>query len=78
MGLLSGDLGVQFNAKFLNPWANRYEKGAFQEIHYHDDCDIAGVVFLNDGKTSKFYFWDANQTAFTKPWIKNTDTNEII
>ena len=28
-------------------------------------------VFLNDGEDfSKFYFWDSNHTAFTKPWIK--------
>ena len=71
VGMLSGQLGVKFNAKISHPWLNRYDRGGFQEIHYHDDCDIAAVVFLNDGEDfSKFYFWDSNHTAFTKPWIK--------
>ena len=62
---------MKFSAKILNPWLNKYSRGGFQEIHYHDDCDIAGVVFLNDGEDfSKFYFWDAHHTSFTKPWIK--------
>jgi uncharacterized protein (TIGR02466 family) len=69
--LLSKELKITFNASISHPWANLYEKGGFQEIHYHDDCDIAAVIFLNDGPDfGKFYFWDANHTAFTKPWIK--------
>tara|TARA_B100002019_G_C21248655_1_gene589822 strand:+ start:269 stop:823 length:555 start_codon:yes stop_codon:yes gene_type:complete len=69
--LLSQELRVEFHARILHPWVNLYKKGSFQEVHYHDDCDIAAVVFLNDGPDfSKFYFWDASHTAFTKPWIK--------
>lgn len=69
--LLSQELKITFKANISHPWVNMYERGGFQEIHYHDDCDIAAVVFLNDGPDfGKFYFWDANHTAFTKPWIK--------
>lgn len=69
--LLSEQLKVNFHARILHPWVNLYSRGSFQEVHYHDDCDIAAVVFLNDGPDfSKFYFWDASHTAFTKSWIK--------
>ena len=69
--LISQQLAVTFSARILHPWMNLYTKGNFQEVHYHDDCDIAAVIFLNDGPDfSKFYFWDSTHTAFTKPWIK--------
>ena len=40
LGMLSGDLGVKFSAKILNPWLNKYSRGGFQEIHYHDDLTL--------------------------------------
>ena len=68
---LGSQLGIDFDAQILHPWMNVYGEGDFQEVHYHDDCDIASVIFLNDGPDfAKFYFWDSNHTAFTKPWIK--------
>lgn len=69
--MVSEELGVTFSAKILHPWINMYERGSFQEVHWHDDCDIAAVIFLNDEPDfSKFYFFDANHTQFTKPWVK--------
>lgn len=71
MQLLSQDLGLTITARLSHPWVNLYDRGGFQEIHYHDDCDIAAVICLNDGPDfSKFYFWDGHHTDYSHAWIK--------
>ena len=42
-----------------NPWLNHYERGYFQEIHDHINCDMSLVMFLNQGENfAEFYFYD--------------------
>ena len=56
---LSSEMGYYMDVTLQNPWLNHYERGYFQEIHDHINCDMSLVMFLNQGEGfAKFYFYD--------------------
>jgi len=68
--LLSVDLKSELRYSVFHPWMNHYKKGDHQEPHIHDNCDLAAVIFLNQGEDfGKFYFLDSNASTVSRPWV---------
>jgi len=61
-GIVKGvakEMNCQMDVILQNPWLNHYERGYFQEIHDHINCDMSLVMFLNHEEDfAKFYFYD--------------------
>ena len=68
--LLAADLKTELRYNVFLPWMNHYKRGDHQEPHIHDNCDVAGVIFLNEGKDfGQFYFLDSNAAVLSRPWV---------
>jgi hypothetical protein len=64
---LSDILQKSFKCKINEGWINFYNRGFFQEIHAHSDCDFVMVYFPQTPKEgySRFYFYDRNEPLLT-------------
>ncbi|AHB80438.1 2OG-Fe(II) oxygenase [Synechococcus phage ACG-2014h] len=68
--LLANDLRTELKYNVFHPWLNQYKRGDHQEAHIHDNCDVAAVIFLNQGENfGKFYFLDSNAAVLSRPWV---------
>ena len=68
--LLAQDLRTELKYNVFHPWLNQYKRGDHQEAHIHDNCDVAAVIFLNQGDDfGKFYFLDSNAAVLSRPWF---------
>jgi len=64
------EMGINYDVEVHDVWKNTYEKGNFQEIHYHPNHDLTAVVFLDDHDDNFgiFYFYNRNGIEVSEKW----------
>ena len=74
--LFKEQYGYNGKIQCVDAWCNFYERGYFQEIHTHPDCDFAAAMILNSGPDfARFYF--ANRMMGLTPTKYVVDTTFV-
>ena len=63
-------IGWQGNVVIQRPWINFYDRGCFQEVHHHANCDFASVLFLNSGEDYARFYFQNRMCGYIPPLIK--------